>query len=1038
MHEHKEYNQSEENQVAVVDSGCLLQSNYRYAQAGIQKAQLKDVTFGQQQGVLHNTSVVKLGNNADTQTLFFAKNLHKKNIRDAEKNDTKNISSSRFLAGDYERNRQYLVRAPLKDYAFSTNSNCLDLTNNIVLGDNADIKTTFFAKYAHATTDEGENSEKNSIESVDTVGFLTGNYKYVQDQLAKADFDDYVFAGQKGLLAKADVIDVGDNADVKTLFFAKSFHDKDTVQKDEDNAETLSAGKFIASSGQYAQSKLAKADFDDYVFADQKGLLAKADVIDVGDNADVKTLFFAKSFHDKETVQQDEKNNVYVGGSKFLAGNYKYAQKYLQRAGVKEYAFANNKGCLSTADVINLGDNADAKTLFFAKNLHDKKSDYAVGLESQNDSKLLNDRYHYLCEQYKKTRVLEYQDIEKEGILTAANNAVLGENTDLTRGVFIDNIYKSKMDALARSQSSQNGFKQFGYRQTCALAKDTLFSDNQIAYDKDFFSERKNKKYFKESIKQPVAISLAADSAQAVKETKKSSKNNKTIHYHDNRTINYYSNEQPYESYYALVENSNTPHDKRKPIKLVAHDAQQGRLFDDGIERIYFNKPAYYWDLQAGDRGQVVPALAISSHFAFKGYDNNQELVSLGQSLVGKCPTIGDMFLLSRLSRDGELKLDCDQNQFGFNPEEQYLFYLAPVKVGLDVEEKAVNIDFSLLYNFVLPWGYENIRGVVGANVPLKSVRHDLDVQLIGGSLFQKGNTEHPSTVLTNVLVDFFKDFTSINDFFQRAVLDPKGLTLEKRQRKMGLADINTFFLLDFKKYFDVIDAFQVGVNFVWPTGNTADGDKVWEIILGNGGGVEAELFSNLTFNTSYNYLNPIFFLSARYGFEYCDKQRVPRFVFNTVEDKAITDDSNNPTIDGLLVPVFPDAKAAQFAEFDTLVPLFADNVVEVERNPGITVNFGMGNYTYDVFKADLRLGLFYHFMYKDRDSIFVDCSSKTVKYDTHLLEQQSKQWMHRLGWNLTYRAKHPVEVSFGSNHVVVGQNVGRTHEIYASLSAAF
>lgn len=457
---------------------------------------------------------------------------------------------------------------------------------------------------------------------------------------------------------------------------------------------------------------------------------------------------------------------------------------------------------------------------------------------------------------------------------------------------------------------------------------------------------------------------------------------------------------------------------------------------------------------------------------ADSGFDNCGKRVPLASFITCReqCAdpiTIRDIFLLSKLSENGKLQL-VDPGQtgaFGNTPQEQYLSYLAPTQLIMNARQRemGVNIGFDCRFFF----GDERLVEIIcGINIPVKMCEHELDINLVGQNLYQGGAPQNVTLQETTV-TNFFADYTDMNSFFVRGVLEPKGLTYERIQRKRGVGDVSLHAMLDVAQYLEWSDVFQVGVSVQFPTAKKAKANTVWDIELGNGGAYGLDVFGSFVFNTKYEKLNPSLYVGAHFQFKHtvCSL-RIPTIVRNdsyiqdltaaqVMEDTTDNDDlevcllpgspaAAETEIPGLIAPVFREYKALAFEECDSTVALFADNIVPVERKYGTQLFVGVGNYTYNLFGSCLRLGVFYDYMRKNHDTFCLSCPQEVCPDEFKKMEECSTQYSHRFSWNLTYRFKDlcsdeaMFELALGSQHIVAGRNIEKSNELVLTAVVTF
>jgi hypothetical protein len=460
-------------------------------------------------------------------------------------------------------------------------------------------------------------------------------------------------------------------------------------------------------------------------------------------------------------------------------------------------------------------------------------------------------------------------------------------------------------------------------------------------------------------------------------------------------------------------------------------------------------------------------AIPITAHYSFgnRAFDCEGNNCSLKNLVFGTNSfSVQDVFLLSRLSRDAQVSIARD-NFPGFfqrptNPpvgstlhglygSDQYVGTLADVQIGgLEADRRELGFDIGFIYRFRL--GHqEKLMGSVGVNLPFRSVEHILgSLDLSGGDLSPDPivtTSPGASTLRRSSIQDFFSDYIDVEGFF-RSILDQKGLCLKNRQRKTSIGDIELFGVIDFADYTCNLDALQVGVNFVLPSGNKDSGQAIWEPILGNGGAFQVDVFGQVIWNGPINAINPSFRLAASFSAPFTSNMRVSKKISSSngvAAESGVIRPINE--IDGLGNSL-PDPIRERFglyfvqpfdAALDSTVSMFASQAVPVRTKLGHKILFGIGNYAYNIFDLGLRFGAFYEFMHKRQDDLKVKCGD-CDQFDLCPLLKQSEQRAHTFSWNLVYEAKNMMEVSIGSMHVFTGRNVRRHREIFGSLTLVF
>ncbi len=455
---------------------------------------------------------------------------------------------------------------------------------------------------------------------------------------------------------------------------------------------------------------------------------------------------------------------------------------------------------------------------------------------------------------------------------------------------------------------------------------------------------------------------------------------------------------------------------------------------------------AYYDQLIEGaiERHWVVP---ISVHVGFtdKSFDCKRQDDSLANLVFGKPFVIKDIYLFSKLSDDNKVRIDLlapDEDPetrfsrksvpigimdpakpFGAFRDDLFTTLLAQTKVKLEAERQEVGALISGMYKFDIG---STVFGIAGVSIPIKSVLHILDVKFIGGELFREGFVAD-TTQRENTLKQFHREFIDLCDFFERGILEPKGLKFCRRQRETGIGDVTLWGLVDFERYFEHVSALQTGITLVFPSGGKPDPNIVWEPVLGNGGAFQVDIFAHALFNCHSSVINPSARVIVEVSAPFTNFRRVPKLKCNDKRQMV-------KKVEGLLAPeAFQEYHVDPFEEFDVGILHFADQAICLRTRFGTKVIVGLGNYFEDIFRLGLRLGVFYNFMHKTEDSF--DCDAGL---DTKLLEFRTDAQSHTISWNLAYEFRNMFELQIGSDHIVAGKNVAKHKEVFITLAIVF
>jgi len=445
---------------------------------------------------------------------------------------------------------------------------------------------------------------------------------------------------------------------------------------------------------------------------------------------------------------------------------------------------------------------------------------------------------------------------------------------------------------------------------------------------------------------------------------------------------------------------------------------------------------------EAVERRWAFP-FVLSCFLEYRAFDCQGCKISMADSLFGQGTRIRDVFLLARLSDDDKLHIHPSGGvptipQFGHVREEQYLALIAPAKIGLTANQKGADFSFGGMYRF-RPFAGRRVFGVLGFNIPIGAYSRSLDLIFQDGKLFEFGFSPNV-TIRETTITQFFKDFVSVEDFFLRAVLEPKGIIFDPSQQKVGIGDVSLFGIAEFGPFYHEfdsgfcigLDSAQLGLNVSFPTASKSTGTKLWEIEFGNGGGFMFSFFGSLNVRSKADFFNPTLNAGIEINTAFCSGKvggiRIAKTIKQDTEKKVGANSD-------IITPVFKEYYADPFEEKDTTISLFADTLVkDATVKVGRRVFVGVGNYYFNAFKTNLRLGIFYNYSSKQGNEICIDDPS----FDTESILCATKSSSHRISWDLLYKFKNFIEVGFGTQHIFAGKNVPEQHELFFSFSIAF
>jgi hypothetical protein len=460
-----------------------------------------------------------------------------------------------------------------------------------------------------------------------------------------------------------------------------------------------------------------------------------------------------------------------------------------------------------------------------------------------------------------------------------------------------------------------------------------------------------------------------------------------------------------------------------KCCKKSARTAYYDSTINDAVDISDKNQKNYHDCLMQGEIEKHVQMQGLFyACLADTAFGPGSSQISLSRHIFKKEFTFEDVFLASKLADEGKIFLPGASPGFGSIKEEQYIALLAPTKINVTAAEREIGFNLSGLCFFDVP-KTRCLLGAVGIYIPIIYRWHYLDFDFLNGSLFsQRTLGQAGSLSIENTLTQFFSDFSSVEDFFVRAIIQPKGLEIKPLHSRFGIGDVSILGLFDFANYWRYADAIQCGLNILFPTGNKQNGKIVWPIELGHGGSFQFEPFFNGYFETCFSFVNPTIFASARFSISHTVIRRVPQL--------------KNQKSQVLLPNQFQQYLLHPFSELDSNVIDFADQAVHVHAHEGPMFLMRFGNIFYNIFYTRFKLGVYYDFYAQEKDIFFI--KNRDNFFDTSLLEKDTHRISHSILWNISYKYKEEVELYMGSQHVFTGKNVAQNYQIFASMSLYF
>jgi hypothetical protein len=331
------------------------------------------------------------------------------------------------------------------------------------------------------------------------------------------------------------------------------------------------------------------------------------------------------------------------------------------------------------------------------------------------------------------------------------------------------------------------------------------------------------------------------------------------------------------------------------------------------------------------------------------GYTVNHESVPLGDIIFDQRLTLQDVFLPAKLSRTGFVTLPGGSG-FGVNSSEQYLAALAPAELlwNAAVQEQRIFFESGYYYMPAVKKRWQPELFYIGFLLPFLKKRQTLLLESIHNKITVDG-TSYP-VVGENTVKQFLSDAgIDFLDFFQRYVLEPKGLSYIPVQENIGFADLQLVGLADWGGIKKGIETLQIAMMIGIPLTKRQSYDVIWPNQLTRGA-VTVQVQSLLQVTTKRWFYNP--YLQGRASIY------LPFFEKRRLREKR----SDLPA--GSLPKRFILNIVKPFEEYDAAVNAFADNIFDVSVEEGIGVSFLMGDFLY-LDHGRLRIGILYEYTYK-------------------------------------------------------------------------
>jgi len=274
----------------------------------------------------------------------------------------------------------------------------------------------------------------------------------------------------------------------------------------------------------------------------------------------------------------------------------------------------------------------------------------------------------------------------------------------------------------------------------------------------------------------------------------------------------------------------------------------------------------------------------------------------------------------------------------------------------------------------------------------------------------------------SNFTSDYGGDFAT----FFNGILSAKGMDFNKNDSEAGIGDIAMFF--NYEVPTKSCERLIVGCNFLFPTSRERSVYKLWDPEFGNGGFIEASVFTSAVF-AKHRLFNPHFFFQGSYNIARKVSRRIPQL---KACDGGVAPLGNTLVLGSKVL----GKTATSFSEYDTEIARFASQSERIKIRKGPSLRFRVGNVFERVIFDKGFLDLFCDFYAKGRDYIGARPAGDT--YKTSALTLNTFETASKIGINYNYQFDEHFRLHAVGLYTFMGRNVPETYEATIALSVEF
>lgn len=418
----------------------------------------------------------------------------------------------------------------------------------------------------------------------------------------------------------------------------------------------------------------------------------------------------------------------------------------------------------------------------------------------------------------------------------------------------------------------------------------------------------------------------------------------------------------------------------------------------------------------------------LEYHMAYNATNGEH---NLDEMLFGQTVHIRDISLASRLANQQKLATVGDPATAEANDE--YLGTMADAEVAFNTKQQVARLGLngSMRLNENL---CEGPQWSVGFSIPFEYYEHGMDVNITEGSAGTLATSGAGRFGNVQNITLFAVDHGDLDAYWRNDILQLKGLQKTDTRRNIGIGSVRLSSTLHAKK--GSLGNFYVSALVGLPTGSKSNGNIVWPIERGASNSWQIGFSGawNCKLNDRWSFFSQSSFMKS---FSMNVNLRVPKlntstqgtslFAAGILANVRFTGTAGTATTDLVLKETI--------SEYDSAMPYFANNAINVKRRLGWIVN-SKGGFKYDAGPFDLKF--WYDFYFRRKTKVRANNNTPDGTYNYATVTARTEQVRHTLGWMTEYPLGMDSKIGIGSSHVFTGKNTPKYHSMYLNFSSCF